>query len=45
MDNTSGTNKPPDDDRPRLDLALVLLVVFGLAVLVFLTFDLWPRHP
>jgi hypothetical protein len=44
MDNKSGTNKP-DDDRPRVDLALVLLVLFGLAVLVYLTFDLWPRHP
>ncbi|MDQ3487073.1 MAG: hypothetical protein M3468_04975 [Acidobacteriota bacterium] len=34
----------PHDQPPRVDVALVLLVLLGLAVLVFLTFDLWMPH-
>ncbi len=41
----SRANKTPDDGKPHVDMALVLLVLFGVAVLVFLSFDLWLRHP
>ena len=45
MGMKSRANKTPDDEKPRIDMPLVLMVLLGVAVLLFLTSDLWPLHP
>ena len=32
------------EGRPRIDTALVLLILLAIAVVLFLTFDLWTPH-
>lgn len=32
------------EPRSRIDLSVILLVLFVLTVVVFLTMDLWPFH-
>ena len=35
---------PPPDGEPRFDFSLVLLVVVVVAIVLFLTFELWIPH-